>query len=46
MTLKDRFQGKDWQSWPEDLKLRSPESLAAIRKELSYPIGFQYFLQY
>ena len=46
MTLKDRFQGKDWQNWPEELKMRRPESLAAIRKELAYPIGFQYFLQY
>lgn len=46
MTLKDRFQGKNWQNWPEELKMRRPESLAAIRKELAYPIGFQYFLQY
>ena len=46
MSLKERYPGMDWQGWPEELKLRQPERLSVIRKELAYPIGFQYFLQY
>ena len=46
MTLKDRYQGKNWQGWPDALKTHQSESIAATREELSYPIGFQYFLQY
>lgn len=46
MTLKAQFGGRDWQSWPEDLKLRRPEALARCREERKEDLSFQYFLQY
>ena len=46
MSLKEKFGGADWQSWPEELMLHLPLCLEAIRSELSYPIGFHQFLQY
>ena len=46
MTLKADFGGRDWQSWPEELKLRRPEALARCREERKEEISFQYFLQY
>ena len=46
MALKEKFQGRDWQSWPENLRLREPEAMEAARKELEGAVAFQYFLQY
>lgn len=46
MALKDHFPGADWQSWPEDLRLRDPKTLQEYREKLKYQIVFQYFLQY
>ena len=46
MTLKAQFGGRDWQSWPEDLKLRRPGALARCREERKEDLSFQYFLQY
>jgi len=46
MTLKEEYPGMDWQGWPEELKMRDPERIAAVRRELADSIHFQYFLQY
>ena len=46
MSLKEKFGGADWQSWPKELMLHLPLCLEAIRGELAYPIGFHQFLQY
>jgi len=46
MALKEEFQGKPWQEWPNDLRLRQPEAIAAYREKLKYPIAFHYFLQF
>ena len=46
MSLKEKFKGADWQSWPKELMLHLPLCLEAIRGELSDSIGFHQFLQY
>ena len=46
MTLKEKFHGKDWQSWPMSLMLRLPEIVESFRTELEHSIRFHYFLQY
>ena len=46
MTLKEKFLGTDWQSWPEHLKLRLPEAMQRCREELTQSLRFHYFLQY
>lgn len=35
MALRDTYNGKSWQSWPDELKAREPQSLAAKQKELA-----------
>ncbi len=46
MTLKEKFHGKDWQSWSISLMMRIPEILESYRDELESSIRFHYFLQY
>lgn len=46
MALKEKFGGKDWQTWPEDIRLRQFDAMARCRDELKYQVVFQYFLQY
>ena len=46
MALKEEFQGKPWQEWPDGLRLRQPEAMSAYRERLKYKIAFQYFLQF
>ena len=46
MTLKGKFGGQNWLSWPEDLMLRSADALDACRKELQEALAYHYFVQY
>ena len=46
MTLKEKFHGKDWQTWSMSLMLRIPEIVESCRAEFADAIQFQYFLQY
>ena len=46
MALKDRFEGKCWNEWPEDIRLRWGYSVDYYRKELYFDIEFQMFMQY
>ncbi len=46
MAVKDSLGGLSWQEWPEGLKKREPEALAAKEQELSDELEFQIFLQY
>ena len=46
MALKDRFDGKSWTQWPDDIRLRKPEVLKTYGEELAEPVEFQKFLQY
>ena len=46
MAIKERFHGRDWQSWSVSLLMRLPPVMEAYREELKDSIRFQYFLQY
>lgn len=46
MAVKDRFDGKPWTEWAEDIRLRWGFSLDYYRQELYYEIEFQQDLQF
>ena len=46
MALKERFDGRPWTDWPEDIRLRRPEAMERYRKELAPEIAFQQYLQF
>ena len=46
MALKDRFGGKAWHQWPDELRLRQPAALAAARADLAEDISFWQAVQY
>ncbi|MBR3866853.1 MAG: 4-alpha-glucanotransferase, partial [Butyricicoccus sp.] len=46
MALKDRFDGKPWTEWPEDIRLRWGFAMDYYRRELYYDIEFQQYLQF
>ena len=46
MAVKDSFDGKSWDQWDEDIRLRKPDAIAAYQKKLSSEIEFYEFLQY
>lgn len=46
MALKEKFGGKPWTLWDEDIKMRTPEALERYRNELRDEIRFRKFAQY
>ena len=46
MAIKNRFGGKPWYDWEEDLKFRKPEAIEKARKELAEEIQVYCFVQY
>lgn len=46
MAIKEANGMKDWQAWPDDLRLRDPDALDAFRAEHAEEIGFWAFLQF
>lgn len=46
MAVKDRFEGKPWTEWAEDIRLRWPNAMDYYRRELYYDIEFQQYLQF
>ena len=46
MALKDKFGGKPWYEWEKGLKMRDPDTLWNIRKELKPQTRFYKFTQY
>ena len=46
MAVKDSFDGKSWDQWEKDIRLRKPEAIAAYQERLSAEIDFYEFLQY
>ena len=46
MALKDRFGGKPWYEWPEELRFRQAEALARAGADLADEIRFYCFIQY
>lgn len=46
MAVKNRFGGKPWTKWAEDIRLRWDYSLDYYREELYFDIEFQQYMQY
>ena len=46
MALKNRFGGKPWYDWDEDLKFRNSKAIEKAKKELADEIRFHCFTQY
>lgn len=46
MALKAHFGGEPWLNWPEEIKLRVPESLNEMETQLQDKVAFFQFLQY
>ena len=46
MVLKERFEGRPWQSWSLSLMMRLPEMMEVCLREYAQEIRFRYFLQY
>ena len=46
MALKGTYGGASWFQWPEELRLRRPAALAAVREELAGEMDFWRAVQY
>ena len=46
MAIKERFEGRSFDNWAEDIKLRWKYSMEYYKKELSEEIEFYEFVQY
>ena len=46
MALKDRYRGKPWYEWEEELKFRRPDAIWQVRQQLRQEIRFYSFVQY
>ena len=46
MALKDKFGGRPWSDWDDDIKLREPEAVKRWTEELKNDIKFYKFVQY
>ena len=46
MALKERYEGRSWQQWPDPLRLRQPKALDRAKKELGEEMAFWAFCQY
>lgn len=46
MALKDKFGGKPWTQWPDDVRLREPAALEQAREELADDIAYHKWVQY
>jgi 4-alpha-glucanotransferase len=45
-ALRSHFDGKGWLEWPEECKMRDPDTLAEYREELADTIEYRRFLQW
>ncbi len=46
MSVKDRFGGRPWTEWAEDIRLRWGNAMDHYRRELYFDIEFQKYMQY
>lgn len=46
MAVKDRFDGKPWTEWAQDIRLRWKNAMDYYRRELYFDIEFQQYLQF
>lgn len=45
MALKDAFGGREWQAWPEEIRLRRPAALADWKERLREEASFWRYVQ-
>ena len=46
MAVKERFDGKPWTEWAEDIRLRWANAMDYYHRELYFDIEFQQYLQF
>jgi len=46
MALKDKYQGKAWYEWEDELKFRNPQAISEAFVELAEEIQFYCFVQF
>lgn len=46
MAMKNRFDGRSWDTWTEEIRLRTPEAIAYYTEELKSEIEFHQYMQY
>src|SRR5690606_26256037 len=46
MALKQRLQNVSWQDWPDSVRMRDPEALAALAAEIQNDVEFHSFIQF
>ncbi len=46
MSLKNSFNGKPWNEWPQDLKIRNDKSISKAKNDLKDDINYQKFIQF
>lgn len=46
MAIKESFQNLEWLKWPDDIRLRNPETVDKYKEELGDAINFWKFTQY
>ena len=46
VALKDRFNGRGWCEWPQDIRDREPKALQGARRELHEQVEMNRFLQF
>ena len=46
VALKNRFAGKEWPYWPQDIRDRQPAAMKRIIRDLDESIQREYFIQY
>lgn len=46
MALKQRLQNVSWQDWPDSVRMRDPEALAALAAEIQNEVEFHSFIQF
>ena len=46
IAIKGRCEGKAWQDWPREVRLREPGALAAARRDLAAEAAFARYVQF
>lgn len=46
MAVKDRFEGRPWIEWAEDIRLRRQNAMDYYRRELYYEVEYYKYLQF
>lgn len=46
MAIKEKYDGKSWEFWPEEIRLRDQKVLSDLSEKLNDEIQFHYFIQF